>query len=177
MDARNLNLCWLRVNCIYMFWLWLSWADSVARGLGLPYTSQGLEHLVLRCFIRVLGEWIKVALVVGRRPRVPAMWTSPRSCFPQSRWLRAKHQPKWHWCRSLKVQRMGGGGLVAKSCPTLVTPWTHARLFCPWDFPGKKTGVGCHFLLQGIFPTHDSNPGLLHCRQIPYWLSYEGSPG
>ena len=32
-----------------------------------------------------------------------------------------------------------------------------SRLFCPWDSPGKSTGVGCHFLLQGIFPTQESN--------------------
>ena len=32
----------------------------------------------------------------------------------------------------------------------------------PWDFPGKITGVGCHFFLQGIFPTQGSNPNLLH---------------
>ena len=38
--------------------------------------------------------------------------------------------------------------------------------FCPWDFPGENTGVGCHFLLQGIFPTQESNQVLLHCRQI-----------
>ena len=49
------------------------------------------------------------------------------------------------------------------------------RLLCPWDFPGKSTGVGCHCLLQGIFPTQGSNPGLLHCRQILYHLSYGGS--
>ena len=36
------------------------------------------------------------------------------------------------------------------------------RLFYPWNFPGKNTGVGCHFLLQGIFPTEGSNPQLLH---------------
>ena len=48
-----------------------------------------------------------------------------------------------------------------------------ARLLCPWDSPGKNTGVGCHFLLQGIFPTQESNWGLLHCRQILYQLSYE----
>ena len=40
------------------------------------------------------------------------------------------------------------------------------RLFCPWDFPGKDTGVGCHFLLQGIFLPQGLNPGLLHCRRI-----------
>ena len=36
------------------------------------------------------------------------------------------------------------------------------RLLCPWDFPGKNIGVGCHFLYQGIFSTQGSNPSLLH---------------
>ena len=48
------------------------------------------------------------------------------------------------------------------------------RLLSPWGFPGKNTGVDCHFLLQGIFPTQELNPGLLHCRQILYLLNYEG---
>ena len=46
------------------------------------------------------------------------------------------------------------------------------RLLCPWDSPGKDTGAGCHFLLQGNFLTQGSNRGLLHCRQILYRLSY-----
>ena len=46
----------------------------------------------------------------------------------------------------------------------------------PWDFPGESTGVGCHCLLQGIFPTQESNPGLLHCRQTLYCLSHQGTP-
>ena len=50
------------------------------------------------------------------------------------------------------------------------------RLLCPWDFPGKSTRVGCHFLLQGIFLTQGSNPSLLHCRQTLYPLSHQGSP-
>ena len=37
------------------------------------------------------------------------------------------------------------------------------------DSPGKNTGVGCHALLQGIFPTQGLNPGLLHCRQVLYF--------
>ena len=41
--------------------------------------------------------------------------------------------------------------------------------------PGKNTGVGCHALLQGILPTQGSNPGLPHCRQILYHLSYQFS--
>ena len=48
------------------------------------------------------------------------------------------------------------------------------RLLCLWDFPGKNTGVGCHALLQGIFPTKGSNPHLLYCRQILYhWVPQE----
>ena len=48
-------------------------------------------------------------------------------------------------------------------------------LLCPWDSPGKNTGVDCHALLQGIFPTPGSNLGLPHCRQILHHLSYQGS--
>ena len=70
-----------------------------------------------------------------------------------------------------------GGGLVAKSCPTLATPWIVAcQALCPWDSPGKNTGVGCCILLQGIIPSQGLNPGLLNCRQILHQLSYEGSP-
>ena len=50
------------------------------------------------------------------------------------------------------------------------------RLPGPWDFPGKNTEVGWHFLLQGIFLTQGLSPGLLHCKQILYSLSYQGRP-
>ena len=53
------------------------------------------------------------------------------------------------------------------------------RLLCPWDFPGKSTGAGCHFLLQGIFLTQWSTPCLLclrSCREILYLLGNRGSP-
>ena len=44
------------------------------------------------------------------------------------------------------------------------------------DVPGKNTGVGCHILLQGIFPTQGLNLGLPHCRWMLYPLSHQGSP-
>ena len=50
-----------------------------------------------------------------------------------------------------------------------------ARLLRPWDSPGKNTGMGCHAFLQAIFPTQGLNSSLLHCRQILYQLSYQGS--
>ena len=71
----------------------------------------------------------------------------------------------WKWkCSSLSCVQLS------------VTPWTIAtRLLCPWNSPGKNTGVDCHFFLQGIFSTQRSNLGLLHCRQILYHLSHQGS--
>ena len=48
-------------------------------------------------------------------------------------------------------------------------------LYSPWNSPGQITGVGSLSLLQGIFSTQGSNPGLLHCRRILYQLSYQGS--
>ena len=50
-----------------------------------------------------------------------------------------------------------------QSCPTLCNPMDYSpiRPLCPWDSPGKKAGVGCHVLFQGIFPTRGLNPGLL----------------
>ena len=45
-------------------------------------------------------------------------------------------------------------------------------LLHPWESPGKNPGVGCHALLQGVFPSQGSNLGLLHCRQILYHLSH-----
>ena len=49
-------------------------------------------------------------------------------------------------------------------------------LYCPWNSPGQDTGAGSLSLLQGIFPTQGSNPGLLHCRWFLYQLSHKGSP-
>ena len=63
--------------------------------------------------------------------------------------------------------------LVTQSCLTVYNPMDCSPPgSCPWNFPGKNTRVGCHFLLQGIFPTQGSNPALLHCRQILYHLSH-----
>ena len=64
-----------------------------------------------------------------------------------------------------------------QSCLTLCDPMDYSLpgSSYPWDFPGKNTGVGCHFLLQGIFQTEGLNLGLLHCRRIPYYLSHQGS--
>ena len=51
-----------------------------------------------------------------------------------------------------------------------------ARLLCPWDSPGKNTEVGCHFLVQGIFPTQGSNQCLLHWQMDSLLLRHLGGP-
>ena len=67
---------------------------------------------------------------------------------------------------------------VAQSCLTLCDPMDCSpspSLLCPWDFPGKNTGVGCHFLFQGIFLTQGLNPRLLHWQVDYLPLCHQGS--
>ena len=67
--------------------------------------------------------------------------------------------------------------LVTQSCPTLCDPidCSLPGSSVHGDSPGKNIGVGCHALLQGIFPTQGSNPDLPLCRWILYHLSHQGS--
>ena len=66
--------------------------------------------------------------------------------------------------------------LVAQLCMTLCDPKDCSRLLCPWNFPGKSAGVGCHFLLQEIFLTQGSNRHLLHWQVDSLSLSHQRSP-
>ena len=69
-----------------------------------------------------------------------------------------------------------GGGSESEICSVLPNSlWPHG-LYSPWNSPGQNTGVGSLSLLQGIFPTPGSNPGLPHCRWILYQLNHKGSP-
>ena len=133
--------------------------------------------------------WVLAWLAVRSRTGTSLLWVqlSPWTLLidtcPSHCWLLNSGAPVigtnwrvgwWAQCVYRLKGGGGGGGLVTQSCLTLVTPWpVPARLLCPWNFPGKNIRVGCHFLLQRIFLTQELNPGLLHCRQILYWLSYE----
>ena len=68
--------------------------------------------------------------------------------------------------------------LATQSCPTLCDPTDYSLpgSSVHGNSPGKNTGVGCHGLLLGIFPTQGSNRGILHCSQILYQLSHKGIP-
>ena len=71
---------------------------------------------------------------------------------------------------------MGGYRWEQRSQQILNIPWTTYMNYSPWNSPGLDSGVGSLSLLQGIFPTQVSNPGLPHCRWIIYQMSHHGSP-
>ena len=89
--------------------------------------------------------------------------------FPLGRWNRSQ-LPK---CQGQSAVCILSLLFWSLSCVwRFVTLWTVAcRAHLPWDFPGENTGVGYHFLLQGIFLTQGSNSSLLLCSQ-----SHQGSP-
>ena len=85
--------------------------------------------------------------------------------------------------RDIHVLNINSPQLVKKCCTCAMLShsvmsdslWPHG-LYNPWNSAGQNPGVGCHALLQGIFLTQGSNPGLPPCRQILYPLSHQGSP-
>ena len=102
--------------------------------------------------------------------------------MPSSRRLNPRLLCLLHWwLASLPLAPAGKPHIehVCESLSRVLRFVTHGlqptRLLYPWNSPGKNTGVDCCSLLQGIFLTQGSNPDLLHCRQILYCLSHQGS--
>ena len=91
-------------------------------------------------------------------------------------WHAAVHgvAKSWTWLSDWTTGHFQFAFERSESVSCSVVSWTVARLLCPWNTPGKRTGVGCHTLIQGIFPTQVMNPGLPLCRQILYRLSHHG---
>ena len=90
----------------------------------------------------------------------------------------AVHLKLMQHCKLTKLQSKNVLCLVALLCPTL---WDPVDCSPPGssvrgDSPGKNTRVGCHAVLQEIFPTQGLNPGLSHCRWILYCLNHQGNP-
>ena len=114
-----------------------------------------------------------------------------KSAVSESRLLRT-HLDSFAW-RTPHTQKNLPSGLLSKLKPRTEAPMllfghsvksnslgTHGlsppRLLCPWDSPGKNAGVGCHFLLQGIFPTQGWSLRLLHCQVDSLPMSHLGIP-
>ena len=91
-------------------------------------------------------------------------------------WKKSHDKPRQH----IKKQRhyfvnKGPYSQVSESCSVMSDSLRCHGLYSPWNSPGQIPGVGSLSLLQGIFPTQESNPHL-HCMQILYQLSHLGSP-
>ena len=85
----------------------------------------------------------------------------------------------WEWCSWDATNGVCVCVCVAQSCPTLCDPIDYRLLGSSVHGILQArilTSVGCHFLLQRIFPTQGWNPGLLNCKPILYHLSHQGSP-
>ena len=107
---------------------------------------------------------------------------NPLLVFLNSTWIGilASMASIWPWSRSpvcCGTRKDGGWSRSVVSNSLRPHGLQSTRILCPWDFPGKNIGVGCHFLLQEIFPTQGLNSGLPHCRQTLYHLNHQGSPG
>ena len=85
---------------------------------------------------------------------------------------------RWIELEGVILSEMKSESKVPQLCSLRSNPHGQepAGFLRPWDFPGKSTRGGCHFLLQGIFLIQGLNPDLLHCRQILYHLSHQGRP-
>ena len=122
--------------------------------------------------------WIKTKKAIHKKRRpaledmdpVNTLISDLASGLWDHRFLLLKHSDLWCFVTVVVVGLLSH---VLFFCD--LKDWRSIRLLCPWDFPGKNTGVDCHFLLQGIFPTLESNSCLLHWQVDSLPLSQEES--
>ena len=124
-----------------------------------PVTLTGEESWVLSIYAN-LGAGIYALTLLTAKQVVPATRPSPIGSHNATVRRLACSLRKWSVSSLVMSDSLLPHGMAA-------------RLLCPWNSPGKNTGVGCHFLLQEIFPTQGSNLGLPYCRQILYHLSHQ----
>ena len=131
-------------------------------GLGVLFWALNNEHLFLRVLkAKKFKIKLPAASVSGKHPFLVCRWLLTCCNLTRHRFPKVTKPimqtlpdclPKACVCAQL-----------LKQCPTLQPHGLQpARIFCPWNFSGKNTGVGCYFLLQGIYPTQVWSLGLLH---------------
>ena len=148
-----------------------------------PFSGTAGEHVSGDLDTEMACSWRSWG---GHSEEAGVMWSQARGCP----WLWANHQKSAEKHRSDSLYHFRRSQLclyfrllayrtvrqfccsVAQLCLVLWQP-RDAGLLCPWDFPGKNTAVGCHFLLQGIFHPQGSNLCLLHWQKDSLPLSHQ----
>ena len=136
--------------------------QSILKEINPEYS---LEGLILKLKLQYCGhlmqraDWVEKTMLLGK------IETWRRRGWQRMRWLDC-------------ITDLINMCLVVQSCLTLCDPvdCSLPASSIHGDSPGKNTRVDCHALLQGIFPTQGSNPGLPHCRWSLYHLNHQGSP-
>ena len=116
---------------------------------------------------------------IWKQPKCPSIdeWIKEFTCAVEYnsaiKRMKIFHLQQLRWTQTVLCCAVLSRSVVSDSS------WPHglqpSRLLCPWGF-SRQEYWSCHDLLQGIFPTQGSNPGIPHCRWIPYYLSHQGSP-
>ena len=138
---------WARTQLWFGFVFWLCRAAC-----GISVALPGMEPVSPTLGAQSLNHWAaREVLTSSFGFTVYKLWDLSNSLWP-------------FWILRVKVTQL---------CLILCDP--HG-LYSLWNSPGQNTGLGSCSLLQRIFPTQGSNPGLLHCRRILHQLSHQGSP-
>ena len=157
----------------FFFFFWLHQVWVAACRIFLVATS-GILSWGLRTLSCSMWDPIPWA---GTKPRPSALGAWSLSCWmtrkvPVLHFVYIPHIQATHRATQDKAWLLPRPSCVLSHIWLFSTPWTVAHQ--AWDSPVKNTRVGCHFLLQGIFPTQQLNPSLLHCNQMLYhWATRE----
>ena len=151
--------------------LWTGWTD---RGQSQSQLQNYHGNPVLMTHVSSHRPTVLSPLLYNSLEGLKMPWYREEESTDQRWHFRTEQGPR-HVPKATGSRRLQKGHMM--HCVWLsATPWTvqPTRLLCPWHPPGKHTGVGCHFLLQGIFLTLGSSPGLPPCRRILHHLSHQG---
>ena len=142
LEARS-----LRSRCQQGWVLPSLWGSTCSRPLSWLLAALGIPQL-REASLRCICLHVVCSLYIS---------TSASLCTSGSKFPLFYKDTRSYWSRAYLCSCVCSG--VSNSSQTHGLELT--RLLCPWDSPGKNTGAGCHFLLQGIFPTQGLNPRLL----------------
>ena len=158
------------------------WIEVPPANSKIPRASVELEASLWHQF----AVWCQASCSLSLSLKAPLSWDFPgkipgvgchfflQGTFPTQGWnlhllYRSWILYLWATGKTQSLCESESGSVVSNSMWPL-------GLYSPWNSPGQNTGAGSRSLLQGMFLTQGSSPGLPHCRQILYQLSHKGSP-